>query len=467
MKNKNTNCLLMIILVMSALRYTAQQNNLFNTYVYDPFQLNIAYAGHACTEANVHYRTQWIGMKDAPTFIQVNAHTAIGKSNGMGLRVISQQMGLLNNTQATLGYAYRFKVSSTANVHLGLGIGWTQSVFNAQKATVIDANDATLGNGKQKANGFDSEFGAMYLGQKFKAGISVLHLYNSNPSFAASNYKLLPQSNINVSYIFNKNKKVEIEPWLVDRYTINGTHIIEGILNMHIAKVLTVGAGYRSNYGVLGFVGIKTGNIKVAYSFDYGTSKNATVTGSSHQILLGFSICKTSKTLPPKEEEPVAVITPTIAPEPLKEEAKQVIEEKKETVAVKETPKEEMKIGKPAAEEIIKTINLKAEEILFELGKSNLDEATLARLDDIAKILKENPDVKINIIGHTCNKGGAESNKALSAQRAAYVKNQLQKRGVPENRIKKLTGVGSEKELYSNDEVTQSKNRTVRFELTK
>ena len=67
----------------------AQQNSLFNTYSLDPLQLNIAYAGAACTEANVHYRTQWIGMKEAPKLIQLNAHAALGKSNALALKVNS------------------------------------------------------------------------------------------------------------------------------------------------------------------------------------------------------------------------------------------------------------------------------------------------------------------------------------------------------------------------------------------
>ncbi|HXU28596.1 MAG TPA: type IX secretion system membrane protein PorP/SprF, partial [Bacteroidia bacterium] len=351
----------------------------------------------------------------------------------------------------------------------GLGAGWTQNVFNAQKATVIDApSDVTLTSSKQKANGFDSEFGAMYMGQKFKAGFSVLHLYNTNPTFVAGDYKLLPQSNINVSYTFNKGKKVELEPWLVDRFTLKGTNVIEGLLNVNFLKMLTVGAGYRSNYGVLGFIGVKAKNLKVAYSFDYGISKNATSLGGSHQILVGFILCKAAKEIPKTIPEPIT--TQTKAPEPVKEEPKQIDqEEKKEAVVVKETPKEEMKIEakKETHEETIKQANQLAEKIIFALGKSTLDQNVLSKLDEVAKLMKENPTMKINIIGHACKIGDAESNKILSEQRAAYVKNQLVNRGVNNKNINTIIGAGSENELYNNDEANQSKNRTVRFELVK
>lgn len=445
---------------------TAQQNSLFNTYSLDPLQLNIAYAGASCTEANVHYRAQWIGMKETPKLIQLNAHAALGKSNALALRVNSQTQGLLNTMQATIGYAYRFRISETAKVHLGIGVGWTQAALNAQKAVVMDANDATLNNGnRQTANGFDSEFGAMVVGEKLKAGIAVQHLYNSSPNFSGnSTYKTLPQFNTQVSYIFNKGKKVEIEPWLLDRYTLNGTNVVEGMLNFNFIKVFTVGAGYRSNYGVMGLLGAKVGNIKLAYSFDYGAGKNATSLGSSHQVMLGFTLCKTAKTPPPAEQKEPVVVTPTptvIAPEPVKEEPVAVTP----TVTPAPEPvKEEPVVVK---EDILAMMNQVAEEVVFDLNKSKLDEEGLKKLDEIAALMKKDPELVVNIVGHTCNLGTAELNSLLSVRRATYVRNQLVKRGANPKNIDRSKGVGADNALFDNNSEQQRKNRTVRFESAK
>ena len=264
---------LLVIILKGGVMFS-QQASLFNTYSLDPLQLNIAYAGAACNEANAHYRTQWINMKDAPKALQLNAQSALGKSNALALRVNSQTQGLLNTLGATVGYSYRFRVSQNAKMHLGIGIGWTQAALNAQKA-IVDANDVNLNNNnRQSANGFDSEFGAMIIGNKLKAGVSVLHLYNTNPDFSGSgSYKTLPQINSQLSYVFHKNQKIEIEPWLLNRYTLKGNNVVEGMLNFNFIKTLTVGAGYRSNYGLIALLGAKIGGLKMAYSFDYGTGK--------------------------------------------------------------------------------------------------------------------------------------------------------------------------------------------------
>lgn len=444
---------------------TAQQSSLFNTYSLDPLQLNIAYAGASCTEANLHYRAQWIGMKETPKVIQLNAHSALGKSNALALRVNSQTQGLLNTLQATLGYAYRFRISETAKVHLGIGVGWTQAALNAQKAVVMDANDATLNNSnRQTANGFDSEFGAMLVGEKLKAGVSVLHLYNTNPDFSGSStYKTLPQINTQISYTFNKGKKIEIEPWLLNRYTLKGDNVVEGILNVHFIKAITVGAGYRSNYGVIGLLGAKVGNIKLAYSFDYGTTKNATNLGSSHQLMLGFSMCKTAKPHKPAEEKEPVVVSPTVTPivETVKEEPVAIKEE------VKEEPKKEEPVPVKEKEDILAMINQVAEEVVFDLNKSQLHEEGLKKLDEIAALMKKDPELVVNIVGHTCNLGTDELNSLLSVRRATYVRNQLVKRGVNPQNIDRSKGVGADNAIFDNNSELQQKNRTVRFESAK
>ncbi len=454
--------ILPILFVLVQSNILAQQNSLFNAYSLDPLQLNIAYAGATCAEANAHYRTQWVGLKDAPKLIQLNAHTALGKTNNaLGFRVNSQTQGLLNTLGATIGYAYRIKVCETAKIHLGLGVGFTQAAFLSQKVQVVDGNDVTLNNNnRQVSNGFDSEAGVMFVGYKFKAGVSVLHLYNSNPTFVGTGkYKTLPQLNTQLSYTFNKDKRVEIEPWLLNRYTISGDNVIEGMINFNFVKTIVVGAGYRTNYGVISLLGAKIGNVKLAYSFDYGTTKNKTNIGSSHQVMLGFSLCKNTKT--PKPIEAPVVVTPTVTSEPIKEIP--VIEElKKEEIVVKETP---VTIAPTAInnEKQLTDINKFADEVIFDLNKSVLNSDALASLDKISMVLKANPDLKIKIVGHTCNIGSKEQNELLAFRRANYVRNELIKRGVKETQIEQIVGVAPEVEIYDNNTKNKLKNRTVRF----
>jgi outer membrane protein OmpA-like peptidoglycan-associated protein len=135
-------------------------------------------------------------------------------------------------------------------------------------------------------------------------------------------------------------------------------------------------------------------------------------------------------------------------------------------VAVIEEPKIEPALEK-MPEATLEEINQLADEVAFDLNKSQLNADGLKKLDEIAKIIIKDGKIKVNIVGHTCNKGGKEINDKISINRAAYVRTELLKRGVKSENINQIIGVSAEKQMFDNNSENQSKNRTVRFELVK
>jgi OmpA-OmpF porin, OOP family len=63
--------------------------------------------------------------------------------------------------------------------------------------------------------------------------------------------------------------------------------------------------------------------------------------------------------------------------------------------------------------------------IYFDINKDAVKAESYGALNDIAKVLKDNPTVKIKIIGHTDSDGKPEANLSLSKKRAESVKNSL------------------------------------------
>lgn len=461
-----TKKLYIVLTLVTCIAVKAQQTSLFNTYSYDLMQLNIAAAGRTCFEANLNYRNQWIGVNETPKLYQLNAGLALGKSSGLGLKVAQQSMGLLKTNNVTLGYAYRIKLNETSKLHLGLGLAWQQNQFASNKAVVLDGNDASLGTNQAlyRSNNLDCEAGALYLGNKLTLGVSAQHLYNSNQNLSSVGYNLNPQLNIVAAYKFNKGKTIEVEPWLVNRYTINGKNQPEGMLNFCIKQLITIGGGYRLNYGLMGLLGVELGKFKIAYSFDYGSGKTATSLGSSHQILVGFDLCKTKA----KKPEPV-VETPVVQEEPKKEEPVVV---KEEPVTIKEEPKkEEPKIDLEAERlkretAALNEINVICDGLVFDINKTMLTPDKASELDKMAKLLKDN-NLNVTIKGYASKDGNPVRNATLSKTRANYVQNELIKRGVRSSNIHHV-GVGDTEEVYDNANIgLKGKNRTVRVNIIK
>lgn len=63
--------------------------------------------------------------------------------------------------------------------------------------------------------------------------------------------------------------------------------------------------------------------------------------------------------------------------------------------------------------------------IYFDFNKSTIKPESRPALEDAAKILKENPDIRVEIQGHTDSKGSDEYNQDLSERRAQSVVNYL------------------------------------------
>ena len=103
--------------------------------------------------------------------------------------------------------------------------------------------------------------------------------------------------------------------------------------------------------------------------------------------------------------------------------------------------------------------------ILFETNKAEISEDSWSFLSHLAKWLKKNPAVSIEIDGHTDSVGSAASNLDLSLRRAEEVKNRLVMKGVPAERLT-TKGLGATMPLKSNKtEEGKAENRRVEFIL--
>jgi outer membrane protein OmpA-like peptidoglycan-associated protein len=78
--------------------------------------------------------------------------------------------------------------------------------------------------------------------------------------------------------------------------------------------------------------------------------------------------------------------------------------------------------------------------IFFDYNKTELKKESYPELIRLAKIMKDNPKMKIAIGGHTDSRGSDEYNMQLSSDRAESVRQYLLKQGVDSKRmaIKKL-----------------------------
>jgi OOP family OmpA-OmpF porin len=108
------------------------------------------------------------------------------------------------------------------------------------------------------------------------------------------------------------------------------------------------------------------------------------------------------------------------------------------------------------------------EKVQFATGSSQILPVSFGLLDEVAKVLTDNPQIELlQVEGHTDSTGTAAINRKLSQQRAESVMHYLASKGVGGGRMKAL-GFGPDRPIADNStDDGKEKNRRVEFMILK
>jgi peptidoglycan-associated lipoprotein len=112
-----------------------------------------------------------------------------------------------------------------------------------------------------------------------------------------------------------------------------------------------------------------------------------------------------------------------------------------------------IQVVRPAVKEFV------FEDIHFDFDRYSLRPDAARVLDEAIKAMQENPELRIEVEGHTCNIGTAEYNLALGERRAHAVRDYLTSRGIGADRLRTVS-YGEERPKHDNArEETRRLNR--------
>jgi len=104
------------------------------------------------------------------------------------------------------------------------------------------------------------------------------------------------------------------------------------------------------------------------------------------------------------------------------------------------------------------------DNIYYKTNSAELDSRSLIVIEKFVEFLKANPNIKIEVNGHTDNIGNPKDNLALSTDRAFTVRDKLIEFGIDQKRLVNFKGYGSGKPIADNGtEKGRAKNRRTEF----
>jgi outer membrane protein OmpA-like peptidoglycan-associated protein len=111
-------------------------------------------------------------------------------------------------------------------------------------------------------------------------------------------------------------------------------------------------------------------------------------------------------------------------------------------------------------------VSLAGDSLKFDTNKADLKPEGLEQLARVSGVLRDYPENRINIMGHTDSVGREDYNLRLSQARADTVKHTLLQQGVPPRSILSSTGYGEGQPVADNASVEgRAQNRRVELSI--
>ncbi len=304
---RSASLAVMLLVFFGGIDIYAQQDPIFNKYMFNPLVINPAYAGSRETISTVFiHRSQWVGFKGAPTTQTLSIHAPLAqKKMGIGVGVIRDQLGPSLNYGIHLSGAYRIRMSH-GKLSMGLRGVLYNYAFDWAKIEYKDLNQKPIKSSYWLPS-FDVGF--RYHNKKMYAGLSFSHLNqptinNSIQGIDSINNpaEIVPHVNITSGYAFALSNRCVFKPSFLVNYSVNHQFAADVNASVLLNNALWLGLSYRTSKIIVAMVQYDMNDkLSLGYSYDLTLSKLINQNSGSHEIFFRYEFeAKKSKQLSPR-----------------------------------------------------------------------------------------------------------------------------------------------------------------------
>lgn len=281
------------ILFLGILEASAQQESQYTQYMYNTMSFNPGYTGSRdVISAMGLYRTQWVGLDGAPKTMNFSIQSPLGyHGNGIGLNIVSDEIGPTKNTEVTLNYAYTIMAGDDLKISLGISGGFDNYKVDYSKLNIETPDNYMTGTESQ----FSPNVGAGVYVHTYNwyVGLSVPKLLKTDHTndVASSVYTTKSHFYAMAGYVFDINPYLRFKPAVLAKVVSGAPIAVDLSANFLINNKFTLGAAYRWSAALSGMAGFQvTDAIQIGYAYDYETTKLGNYNSGSHEIFLRFDL---------------------------------------------------------------------------------------------------------------------------------------------------------------------------------
>ena len=294
LKHINPRLFLILFMFASANYGFGQQQPHYAQYLYNMQVINPAFVGSK-SDLNVTLlrRQQWVNVEGAPETTTFSANTRVNSGFGFGTTVISDKIGLLDNTSVNGDLSYTLPVSEFGRLSFGVKTGLSFFNNNLASGTTVDnevyaSRTGTYGN---------LGFGFLYTNQHFFAAFSVPNIFATPVFTLQQNFETVTDLE-NGNYFFScgafinlsKFSDIVFRPSTLIKYTPNLPLSVDINANFIYNKTYEFGLSYRYTNSISAMFALNI-NEKFRIGYAYENQLNAIGNNfNTHEIILRLDL---------------------------------------------------------------------------------------------------------------------------------------------------------------------------------
>jgi type IX secretion system PorP/SprF family membrane protein len=288
--------LVALVVIASWVDLHAQQDPHYTQYMYNMNVINPAYAGSKENlSIGLLYRKQWVEIEDAPTTFTLSGHSPVGKNVGLGLSVISDKIGPVEENNIYGDFSYTLNLGGEHKLAFGIKAGITLhqvGLYSDIYNTLPNPNDPAFSADTNNSY-FNLGSGLFYYTNKYYLAFSVpnmmksKHLDFDGREFGSetSHYFLTG------GYVFDVSQNIKFKPFFMLKSAFDAPSSLDVSTNFLFHEKFEAGLTYRldDSFGAMVNYAI-TPNVKIGYAYDHIVSDLNVTTPSSHEFILLFDL---------------------------------------------------------------------------------------------------------------------------------------------------------------------------------
>lgn len=278
----------------------AQQDPHYTQYMYNMNVMNPAYAGSKENlSVGLLYRAQWVELEDAPRTATFSVHSPVGKNVGLGLSVISDKIGPVEENNAYADFSYTLNLGGEHRLAFGIKAGATfhkVGLYDIGNGHVPDANDPAFSENIDNTY-FNAGAGLFYYTQNYYLAFSVPNMIKSKHLDITRNgndYQFGSETQhyfLTGGYVFQLSENTKFKPSFMLKSAFNVPTSVDVSANFLFFEKFEIGASYRLEDSFGGMVNFAvTPTIKIGYAYDHIVSDLDIATPASHEFMLLFDL---------------------------------------------------------------------------------------------------------------------------------------------------------------------------------